>query len=171
MPLAPLTGTGSFALRIAVGAAFLLAAGAPARSAWAGAGGLIGTYEGKIVCSGLENGTALEEKTRVTAENPVVVSDTSGILVIGFPGVGPFRVFVEENAQKPGQSLVGGINCPFSLALSPAGMVLLTAKVKGENVTLKGTLQVVNDTQNAIASCKLSVKRVDAADPIFSCPE
>ena len=164
-------GFGMFAKRVAVGAAIVVAAGAAAESAWAGAGGLIGTYEGKITCSGLDDGAPLKEKTTVTAENPVLVSDVSAALVIRFPGFGPFIVFVEDSVQKPGQSLVGGINCPFSLALSPAATVLLTAKVKGDHVTLKGTLQVLNDAENAIVSCNFSLKRVDAADPITACPE
>jgi hypothetical protein len=77
----------------------------------------------------------------------------------------------ESNLQKPGQSLQGGISCPFSLALDGAHMILLNAKVKGDAITLKGTLVRLDDAANTAASCKISLKRVDATDPFIVCQE
>jgi hypothetical protein len=161
---------GAFAKRLALGAAVMAAAGAPAVSASAGgAGPLTGRYEGKASCSGLQNGTPGKQKQEFTGKNAVLVSHGSTNAVIQVPGLGPFVVFVENNNQKQGQSLVSGITCTLDTTLDGA-TVFLNGKVKGDNATLKGTLVILDDAENQSASCKISLKRVDATDPAVACP-
>jgi hypothetical protein len=162
-------GLGSFAKRIAVGAAFIVAAGLLAESAWAGADGVLsGTYEGKATCSGLLNGTPLKEKLDITGKDSARVTHGSTNAVLEIPDIGRFAVFVENNNQKPGQSLVSGITCTLDLTLNGA-TIFVSAKVKGDNATLKGTLVILDDEDNDSASCKISLKRVDATDPAIAC--
>ena len=159
-----------FAKRVAFGSALLAAAGAPATSAWAGgAGPLTGTYEGKASCSGLQGGTAGKQKMEFTASNPILVSHGSTNATLDMPGLGAFFLFVENNSAKQGQSLVSGITCGLDLTLD-GGTLFLNGKVKGDNATLKGTLVILDDAENQSASCKVSLKRVDAADPLVACP-
>jgi hypothetical protein len=162
------TGFASFARRVAVGAAFIVAAGTPAKSAWAGAGSLTGTYEGKASCSGLENGVPAKQKIEFAAKTSVLVSDFGSTAVLGVPAVGSFFVFIEDNSQKQGQSLVNGLTCTLDLNFAGA-TIFLNAKVKGDKATLKGTLVILDDAENQSAICKISLKRVDAADPNVVC--
>jgi hypothetical protein len=154
------TSSGSFANRVAVGAAFILAAAMPAQRAWAGAGTLTGTYEGKASCSGLPNGIPSKEKVEFAARAGVRVSDDGTLLVIDLPGIGRFHTFVEANSQKAGRSLVSGISCALNLDLDGA-TIFASGKVKGENATLKGTVVILEDVGNRSSSCKISLKRVD----------
>ena len=163
-------GLGSLANRIAVGAAFIAVAGAPAEGAWAGAdGALSGTYEGKATCSGLLNGTPYKQKFEITAKDSALVTHGSTNAVLEIPDLGRFALFVENNNQKPGQSLVSGITCTLDLTLDGFA-IFVNAKVKGDNATLKGTLLVLRDEDNDSASCKISLKRVNLTDPAIACP-
>jgi hypothetical protein len=161
---------GAFAKRVAVGAAFLIVAAAPAQSAWAGGGGpLTGLYEGKATCSGLENGTPTKRKIESTPKSPALVTHGGTNAVLEFPGLIPFFVFVENNTEKQGQSLVSGITCTLDVGLSGA-TIFMTAKVKGDKVTLKGTLVILDDAGNRSESCKISLKRFDTSDANAACP-
>jgi hypothetical protein len=147
-------------------AALLVAAGAPA---WAGGGGaLTGSYEGKASCSGLQNGTAGKQKMEFTSANRILVTHGGTNAFLDMPGLGAFYLFIENNSAKEGQSLVSGITCALDLTLD-GGTLFLNGKVKGDNVTLKGTLVILDDAENQSASCKISLKRVDAADPAVAC--
>jgi hypothetical protein len=156
--------------RVAVAAAFVVAAGAPAESAWAGPGALTGVYEGKATCSGLNNGIPAKEKIPFEGKSAVLVTDGGSTAVLSMPILGGFAVFVENNSQKPGQSLVNGITCGLDVTLDGA-TIFLAAKVKGDNATLKGTLVILDDAENRSASCKVSLKRVDTANPNVVCPD
>ena len=164
------TAIGSFGKRVALGAAFVVAVGALAESAWAGATGpLTGAYTGKANCSGLQNGTPGKQKQEFTTKSPVLVTHGTTNAVMDVPGLGEFFVFVENNTQKEGQSLVSGITCTLNLTLDGA-TIFLNGKVKGDNATLKGTLVILDDPANQSASCKISLKRIDAANPNVECP-
>jgi hypothetical protein len=162
-------GLGAFAKRIAVGAAFIVVAGAHAEGAWAGAdGALTGTYEGKATCSGLLNGTPLKQKHEITGKDSALLTHGSTNAVLVIPDLGQFSLFVENNNQKPGQSLVSGVTCTLDLTLDGFA-IFMNAKVKGDNATLKGTLLVLRDEDNESAICKISLKRVDTTDPAVIC--
>lgn len=162
-------GLGSFAKRIAVGAAFIVVAGSPAEGAWAGADGVLsGTYEGKATCSGLLNGTPLKESLEITGKDSARVTHGSTNAVLEIPDLGRFALFVENNNQKPGQSIVSGITCTLDLSLD-GSTIFVNAKVKGDKATLKGTLVTMDDEDNEATSCKISLKRVDATDPAIAC--
>jgi hypothetical protein len=164
------TGFGSFAKRVAVGTAFIVAAGALAGSAWAGGGGpLTGVYEGKANCSGLQNGVAGKDKQEFTVKSPVLVTHGDTRATLEIPGLGAFVAFVENNTQKPGQSIVSGITCTLNGDLDGA-TIFVNAKVKGDNATLKGTLVILDDAENQSASCKISLKRFETSDPSAACP-
>jgi hypothetical protein len=162
-------GLGSFAKRIAVGAMFIVVAGPLAESAWAGEiGPMTGSYEGKATCSGLQNGVPGKQKREFTVKSPVLVTQGPDRAVIAIPGLGLVYAFIENNTQKEGQSIVSGVGCTLGLTFDGA-TVFLNAKVKGDNVTLKGTLVILDDADNQSASCKVSLKRFDAANPIVDC--
>jgi hypothetical protein len=161
---------GAFAKRVAFGAAVVAAAGMPAVSASAGGGGpLTGVYEGKASCSGLQNGTPGKQKQEFTGKASVLVTHGDANAVLSVPGLGAFVVFVENNSEKQGQSLVSGITCTLDTTLDGA-TIFLAGKVKGDNATLKGTLVILDDAENQSAICKISLKRVDATDPAVACP-
>ena len=166
------TDFGSFAKRVAIGAAFIIAAGAATESAWAGGGGaLTGAYTGKASCSGLQSGAPVKRKIEFTVKSPVLVTHGGTNALVEAPGVDSFVVFVENNAQKPGQSLVSGISCALDTATLDGATLFLSAKVKGDNATLKGTLVILDDTANQSESCKVSLKRIDGSNPNAACPK
>ena len=164
-------GLGSFAKRLAIGAAFAFAAGACADRASAGGGGpLTGIYTGKASCSGLQNGVPIKRKQEFGVKSPVLVTHGDTRAVLNLPGVGVFVAFVENNAQKPGQSPASGITCTLDPTLEGATIFLRT-KVKGDNATLKGTFVILADGVDQSESCKISVKRIDANNPNAACPK
>jgi hypothetical protein len=147
----------------------MVAAGMLADGAWAGgAGALTGTYEGKASCSGLQDGIPGKQKIEFAGQASVGVTHGDSNATLDIPGLGTFYLFVENNTQKQGQSLVSGITCTLDQTLD-GGTIFLNAKVKGDNATLKGTLVILDDAENQSASCKISLKRVDAADPALNC--
>jgi hypothetical protein len=159
----------SFARRITVGAAFIVAAGAPVESAWAGAdGALSGTYEGKAVCSGLFQGAPNKQTHEIIGDDAARVTHGSGNATLEIPDLGRFALFVENNGQKPGQSLVGGVSCSLDFTLDGFAL-LMNAKVKGDKATLKGTLLTLRDKDNDSAFCKITLKRIDTIDPAIAC--
>ena len=170
--MASFTGLGALARRVAVGTAFVMVTTAVAESGWAGeVGPMTGSYEGRATCSGLQNGVPGKEKTEFTVESPVLVTQAPpNRAVIAIPGLGLnlLYAFIENNTQKEGQSIVSGVGCTLGLTFDGA-TVFLNAKVKGDNVTLKGTLVILDDVGNHSASCKLSLKRFDAANPMITC--
>jgi hypothetical protein len=164
------TGLGALARRVAVGTAWVVAVSAAAQSAWAGEiGPMTGAYEGKATCSGLQNGVPGKQKQEFTVKSPVLITQGPTNAVIDFPGLDPISAFIENNTQKEGQSIVSGIGCALDLTFDGA-TVFLNAKVKGDKVTLKGTLVILDDAENQSAICKVSLKRFDATNPIVDCP-
>jgi len=162
-------GSSSFSKRIAVGAVCIVVAGAPAKGAWAGAdGSLTGTYEGKATCSGLFQGAPNKQTHEIIGDDSARLTHGSTNAVLEIPDLGRFMLFVENNTQKPGQSLVGGVSCTLDLTLDGFA-VLMNAKVKGDKATLKGTLLTLRDKDNDSAICKISLKRVDLIDPAIAC--
>jgi hypothetical protein len=154
---------------VTVGAAFIVAAGAPVESAWAGAdGALSGTYEGKATCSGLFQGAPNKQTHEIIGDDAARLTHGSSNAVLEIPDLGRFTLFVEHNSQKPGQSLVGGISCSLDLTLDGFAL-LMNAKVKGDKATLKGTLLTLRDKDNDSAFCKISLKRIDTIEPEIAC--
>ena len=162
-------GLRSFAKRITVGTAFIVVAGAPVEGAWAGAdGALSGTYEGKASCSGLFQGAPNKQTHEITGDDSARVTHGSTNAVLEIPDLGRFMLFVENNTQKSGQSLVGGISCTLDLTLDGFA-IFMNAKVKGDKATLKGTLLTLRDKDNDSAICKISLKRINTTDPGIAC--
>jgi hypothetical protein len=63
---------------------------------------------------------------------------------------------------------VSGVNCTFDFNFDGA-TAFLNAKVKGDKVTLKGTLVILDDVANRSETCKVSLKRFATTNPIADC--
>jgi hypothetical protein len=88
--------------------------------------------------------------------------------VLEIPDLGRFQLFVENNSQKPGQSLVGGISCTLDVTFDGFA-ILINAKVKGDKATLKGTLLTLRDKDNDSAFSKIALKRINTTDRAIAC--
>jgi hypothetical protein len=153
---------------LGIGIGLSLALALRAVTATAGAGVLTGTYEGKASCSGIVAGLPFREKLQLQGSSAVLVTDLgTGRIALHYPGLPQFLVFVEPVSGIPvdGFSALGGINCPLDLVALQGATWTGTAREKGGTVKVKALLVELDEAGGQTTICKVSLKRVDTADP------
>jgi hypothetical protein len=130
---------------------------------------LVGSYEGKLACAGVESGQPNREKQSVTAQITDVGSGRLAIRVAGFPD---FQAFVTPVTGIPvsGFSSVGAISCDLDADLVGATM-MATGRERNGKAAIKGLVIRMSQPQSDTVTCKLSLKRVSTTDPALDlCP-
>lgn len=130
---------------------------------------LVGGYEGKLTCAGIESGQPNREKQAVTAQISDVGSGRLAIRVSGFPD---FQAFVTPVTGIPvsGVSSVGGISCDLDADL--VGATLMAAgRERNGKAAIKAVVIRMSQPQSDTVTCKLALKRVSTTDPALDlCP-
>jgi|GEM_PF-5910736 len=135
--------------------------------AMAGAGGLTGSYEGKLACTGLDGGTPHRTREHLEGASAVGISDLgAGRVAIRVPGLPDFEAFVQPVLGIPasGFSGLGGITCSLDADLSGATL-LGTSKEKNGKAAIRALIIRLDEAGGETRTCRLSLKRVDTADP------
>jgi hypothetical protein len=130
---------------------------------------LVGSYEGKLACAGIESGQPSREKQEVTAQ----ISDVgSGRLALRVSGLEDFQVFVTPVTGIPvsGFSSLAGISCSLDADLVGA-TVMATGRERNGKAAIKGLVIRMSQPQADTVTCKLALKRVSTTDPALTlCP-
>ena len=134
---------------------------------------LVGTYEAKVSCKGLELGVPTHSKRTLSLR---VIDIEAGVVELDFLegaerqfGDLPFYVVVTPEAAKPEQGSASGVICNTSAGKNSGAMLTsdVTTKVGSDKVTLKGTLQAIGGDEMSLV-CQLKAKRVSAEVPALT---
>jgi hypothetical protein len=137
-----------------------LLAGAPAGALESASG----SYEGKLVCKGIEGGERV--KSKLSLEIGILDDGVEGIAV-EIETFGLFGGFLLTDTGKPETGTLSAVSCPLSVTSRTGRALHAEVKIKAgsDKATLKGKLIGMDFPGLESALCELKAERVASLPP------
>lgn len=129
-----------------------------------------GSYEGKLVCKGIDGGE--HGKTKQDVEIGIF-DDGAGGVEMQLSSVGTFGGFLLTDTRKPETGTLSAVDCTLSLPglIGAALQAEMKVKAGSDKASLKGSLVRMDKAGAASALCQLKAERVSPIPPkLLACP-
>ena len=123
-----------------------------------------GSYEGKLVCKGIEGGERV--KAKVELQIGIIDDGVEGI-AMEIDTFGRFDGFLLTDTRKPETGTLSAVSCPLTVTSRTGRVLHAEVKIKAgtDKATLKGKLIRMDFPGEASALCELKAERVASLPP------